>query len=322
MSFGSPWLLLCLLAVPLVLYGYVRLERRREREAEAWTTPALLPNMIAARPGWRRFVPLALFLVGLILLLVGFARPEAKISVPREGATVVLALDISGSMEAKDVQPTRLVAARQAAVQFVKDLPSKYRVALVTFSDHAAVKMPPTYDHDRVVRALPLKAREAGTALGAGIAAAVLVAQRAVGKAEPGESRPPAAVLLLSDGAQTAGRVDPADAAAEARKLDIPVSTISLGTPKGLLIRKIPGGTEQIQVPPVPAALREIAQITGGTFLQARTAKQLQRVYKDLGSRLVKERKRREITVAATGAAIVFMLAGAALSGYWFRRLV
>ncbi len=322
MSFGSPWLLVCLLAVPLVLGAYLLLERRRERDAETWSSPALVPNMVRKRPGWRRYLPLALFLIGLTLLLVGFARPQAKISVPREGATVVLAIDISGSMAAKDVKPTRLIAARQAAIQFVKDLPSKYRVALVTFSDHAAVKVPPTYDHDQVVRAMPTKAREAGTALGTGISASVIVAQRAVGKLKPGEVRPPSAVLLLSDGAQTAGRVDPADAASEAKKLDIPVSTISLGTDKGLLIRKIPGGTEQIQVPPSPAALRQIAQITGGRFLQARTADQLQKVYKDLGSRLVKERKKREVTVAATGAAIVFMLAGAAFSGYWFRRLV
>jgi Ca-activated chloride channel family protein len=322
MTFGTPWLLLGLLVVPLVVGGYLLLERRREREAAAWSTPSLLPNTVTRRPGWRRIVPFALFLVGLTLLLVGFARPQAKISVPREGATVVLALDVSGSMDAKDVKPTRLAAARESASEFVENLPSKYRVALVTFSDHASVKVPPTYDHDQILRALPKKAQQEGTALGVGVSAAVLVAQRAVGKTKPGEPRLPAAVLLLSDGAQTAGRVDPTDAASEARKLQIPVSTISLGTPKGLLIRKIPGGTEQIQVPPAPAALRQVAQITGGTFFQARSAEQLKQVYKDLGSRVVKERKTREITVAATGAALAFMLAGAAFSGYWFRRLV
>jgi Ca-activated chloride channel family protein len=322
MSFGSPWLLLGLLVVPLALWGYVRLERRRADRATAWSSPGLLPNMVPSRPGWRRFVPLGLFLVGLTLLLAGFARPQATINVPREGATVVLAVDISGSMAAKDVKPTRLVAARQAALEFVEDLPSKYRVALVTFSDHATVRVPPTYEHERVAAAFPTKAQEEGTSLGDGIARSVLVAQRAVGRPEPGEPRLPAAILLLSDGSQTTGRIDPADAAAQARKLAVPISTVSLGTARGVLVRKIPGGTEQIQVPPAPATLQAVARTTGGRFFQARSAEQLKEVYEDIGSQTVQDKKKREITVATTGAATAFLLAGAVLSGIWFRRLV
>jgi len=322
MTFASPWLLLFLLAVPLALAGYLVLERRRSQHASAWSTPALLPNMVAGSPGRRRFIPLALFLIGLTLLLAGFARPEANIKIAKEGATVVLTIDVSGSMDAKDVKPTRLLAARAAALQFLKDLPAKYRVSIVTFSSHSAVKVPPTYDHDQAAKALPGKAQAEGTALGEGITAALKVAQHAIGKPQPGVARPPAAVLLLSDGAQSEGRIDPAVAAAQAQKLNIPISTVSLGTERGVVIQKIPGGSEQIQVPPSPATLKAIAATTHGGFYEAQSAEQLKQVYKDLGSRLVKEKKRREITAIATGAAVVFLLAGAVLSGLWFRRLV
>jgi Ca-activated chloride channel homolog len=324
-SFGSPWLLLFLLAVPLAIWGSVLLERQRARRAESWSAPALVPNMVPASPGRRRYIPLVLFLLGLILLLAGFARPQATINVPREGATVVLALDVSGSMEAKDVKPTRLLAARAAALQFVKDLPDKYRVSLVTFSDHGTVRVQPTYDRDQIERALPLKAQAEGTALASGVATAVKVAQAVIGEGEPGAAHPPAAVLLLSDGSQTVGQADPADAAAKARKLGIPISTVSLGTPRGVVVRKIPGvpgGEEVTRVPPAPAELRDLAGITGGTFFQARSSEQLKQVYKDLGSRLVTDKKKREITVALAGVAVVFLVAGAALSGVWFRRLV
>jgi Ca-activated chloride channel homolog len=321
-SFGSPWLLLFLLLVPLAIWGYVLLERHRARQAERWTSTALLPNMAPSSPGRRRYIPLVLFMIGLILLLAGFARPQAKINVPREGATVVLAMDISGSMDATDVKPSRLLAARSAALQFAKELPDKYRIALVTFSDHAAVRVPPTYDHAAITPALPLKAQREGTSLASGLKRAVDVAERATGKPEPGEAKPPSAVLLLSDGSQTVGRDDPAVSAVKARKLGIPIYTVSLGTDKGVVVRKIPGGQEVTQVPPAPGALQDLSRITGGTFFEAHSAVQLQQVYKDLGSRLVKDEKKREITVAAAGAAVVFLIAGALLSGLWFRRIV
>jgi Ca-activated chloride channel family protein len=322
MSFASPWLLLGLLLVPLAIVGYVLIEQWRGRKAAGWSKSALLPNMMPSSPGARRHIPLALFLIGLILLLAGFARPQATIDVPREGATVVLAMDISGSMNANDVKPTRLLAARAAVLQFMNEIPSKYRVALVTFSNHAAVRVPPTYDHSQLAKAIPLKAQQEGTSLSSGLTAALAVAQRAIGKVTPGVSRPPAAVLMLSDGSQTVGQVDPTSVAAKARKLGIPVSTVSLGTPQGVVIHKIQGGSERIAVPPAPATLQQIAQVTNGRFFQAGSAEQLQQVYKDMGSRLVQEKKQREITVVVAGAAIVFLIAGALLSGVWFRRLV
>jgi Ca-activated chloride channel family protein len=322
MSFASPYLLLTLVAVPFVAAGYVFLERVRGRRAANWASPNLMPNMQAATPGFRRHIPAALFLIALSLLLVGFARPEATFKDIREGATVVLAVDVSGSMAAKDLKPTRSAAARTAMLSFLDELPSKYRVALVSFSDHSAVLVPPTYDRDRLRAALPIKTFVAGTAIGDAVARSVSVAVRAIGPAKPGDKRPPASVLLLSDGVQTAGRLSPDDAAAVARKAGIPVSTVLVGTPRGVVEQPIPGGTNVIQVPADPTTLRTVAQSSGGSFFAARSAKELRRVYDDLGSRSARENKRHEITAGAAGLALLFVVAGALLSGLWFRRIV
>jgi Ca-activated chloride channel family protein len=324
LSFQHPLLLVFLLAVPAAIAGWVWLERRRTERAASWSTPALMPNMVGGNPGRRRFIPLALLLVGLTLLLVGFARPEATLSVPREGATVVLAVDVSGSMGAKDIKPTRLAAADAALTAFLHELPSKYRVALLTFSQRPTVKVPPTYDRGLVLEALPTKVELEGTALGDGAATAVTVASRAVGKSKPGEPHPPAAVLLLSDGVQNFGHLTPNEAAAQAHKLDVPISTISLGTPDGVVYQKLPGTkyTEQHAVPASGAQLQALAQGSGGRFFTARSASALKQVYKDLGHRLATQRKKREITAWTTTGALGFMLLGAVLSGVWFRRLV
>jgi len=324
MSFQHPILLVCLVAIPAALAGWLWLERRRAERASSWATPALLPNMVGGNPGRRRFVPLALLLVGLTLLLVGFARPEATLSVPREGATVVLALDVSGSMAAKDIKPTRLAAADAALTAFLKELPSKYRVALLTFSSRPTVRVPPTYDRNLVLQALPTKVELEGTALGDGAATAVTVASRAVGKSKPGAPHPPAAVLLLSDGLQNFGHLTPDEAAAQAHKLDVPISTIALGTADGVVFQKLPGTkyTEQHAVPASSAQLHALAQGSGGRFFKVHSASALKQVYKDLGHRLATQRKKREITAWTTMGALGFILAGAVLSGVWFRRLV
>jgi Ca-activated chloride channel family protein len=330
MSFASPWLLLFLLVVPAAIGGYFLLERRRAHRAERWSASALMPNMTPSKPGFRRYVPLALFLIALILLLAGFARPQAKIDVPREGATVVLAMDISGSMDAKDVRrtsgagmTTRLLAAHDAAAEFLKELPSKYRVSLVTFGNRGLVKVAPTYDHERVIRALPTKSLTQATALASGIDSTVNVAQKAFGKPAPGEKPNPVAVLLLSDGGNT-GREDPQDAVEKARKINLRISTVALGSagPQAVIDQKIPGGVNHVTVPVAPGTLQEIARGTDGTFFQAHTANDLKKVYEDLSSELVHDKKKREITVALAGAAAVFLVAGALLSGLWFRRLV
>jgi Ca-activated chloride channel family protein len=226
-------------------------------------------------------------------------------------------------MEATDVKPSRIRAARAIALQFLDGLPDKYRVGVVTFAEHVSVPVAPTYDRERAKRVLAFSPAGEGTAVARAVTRAVDVARRTVGKVAADKSRPPAAVLLISDGAQTQGRATPQQAGVYARKRGIPVSAVALGTQAGVVERKLPGGfTERIQVPADPTALKTVATTSGGTFFTATGRAQLDRVYDELGSRLAHERKRREVTPAAGGAGIVFLLAGAVLSGAWFRRIV
>jgi Ca-activated chloride channel family protein len=327
-SFKSPWLLLFLLLVPAVVIGYIWLDRRRAEQAATWSSPSLLPNMVQGAPGFRRYVPPIIFAVALVLLLVGFARPQAKFSEAKDGATVVLMVDTSGSMAANDLKPTRLAAADTAITKFVDKLPSRYRAALITFSNGIAVKVPPTYDRKTLIKGLPAKAELEGTALGDALFQAVRVAKKAVGPSKPGQPHPPATILLVSDGGTNSGRIKPADAAALAKKAQIPISTIAVGTAAGVVHQKVPiGNGKQTfplvqQVPVDPKILREVAAGSGGHFYSAASPKGLERVYKDLGSRLVYSKQYREITAGVTLAAFILIIAGAALSAWWFRRLV
>jgi Ca-activated chloride channel family protein len=321
MRFEAPLLLVFLLLVPATVAAVVWLERRRAERAAAWASPGLLANMVPSLGGWRRYLPTGLLLVGLSLLLVGFARPQATIHVKRQDATVVVVLDVSGSMAAKDSPPTRLGAARAAAERIVDHLPGGYRMAVVTFSDHAAVVQPPTRDL-AAVRAVLARAHTGpqGTALADAVARAVAVS-RTVGPTSSA-SRPPAVVVLFSDGGQTAGRYTPQQAAALAKKAHIPVSAVSVGTPDGVVQQEIKGGfTERIQVPVQPTALQAIAQGSGGRFYSHVIDFEPTNVFQELGSRVGKQPKRVEVTAAAAAGGLAFMLAGGLLSGLWFRRV-
>jgi len=322
LSFSSPLLLLWLLAVPAVVAAYLWLERRRDQRAAAWARPELLPNMVVSPPVWRRHLPIALLLAGLVLLLVGFARPHARISVQGRDATVVLVLDVSGSMAAADAQPTRLGAAKAAAARFVDALPGGYQISVVAFSDHAAVVAPPTRNL-ALVRAVIARARTGpqGTALSQAVAHAVDVA-RSVPPDSHGK-RPPAIVILFSDGGQTAGRVSPQQAAAKAKGDHVPISAVAIGTPDGIVQQKLQGGfTERIQVPVQPPLLQGFARATGGRFFAGARSVDVSGTYRALGSRVGKRQKTVEVTAAAAGGGLAFMLTGALLSGLWFRRLV
>jgi Ca-activated chloride channel homolog len=319
-SFTAPILLVFLVAVPLAVGAYLWLDRRRDGRVAAWAAPALLPNLVSRPSGLRRHVPTALLLLGVALLLVGFARPRASITVKRQEATVVLVVDVSGSMASKDVKPTRLKAVRAAAQQFVDRLPHGYRMSLVTFSDHTAVAVPATHDLNGVRNALQrLKTGPQGTALADAVVRAVNVGKSV--KGQGGRRRPPAIVVLFSDGGQTAGRFSPQQAAAQAQKAKIPVSAVAVGTPDGIVEQPLRGGfTERIQVPVQPAALRLIAQRSGGRLTQLRSV-DTKPIYSELGSRVGRTKKNVEVTSAAAGAGMVLMLAGALLSGAWFRRV-
>lgn len=321
MSFGAPLLLLCLLALPAVVAGIVLLERERRRRATAWAPARLLPNMVARPSSLRRHLPTALLLVGLALLVVGFARPKASFHVRSQEATLVLVLDRSGSMAANDDRPSRFAVAKAIANRFVDKAPKGYRLALVTFSDHVAVAAAPTHDL-AVVRAALARAQTGpqGTALADAIVRAVQLGAHVPGT--PHGPRPPAVLVVLSDGGQTAGRTTPQEAALRARQAGIPVSTILLGTPDGVVQQKLQGGyTERIQVPAQPQALQAISRATLGRFTAGPAAVDVAGTYDELGSRTGKRKKTVEVSAAAAAGGLAFMLAGGILSGIWFRRM-
>ena len=318
MRFGTPVALLALLVVPLAVAGYVLLERRRRAAAAAFASPVLVPNLIGRRPGRLRHLPPLLALLALVLICTGLARPHATLSVPREEATVVLALDVSRSMVATDVKPSRLAAAQSAVRAFLAELPKGYRVAMVSFAQGAAVVLPPTADRELAERALTALRPGDGTALGGGIARAVQVAERVRGK---DGRRVPAAVVLLSDGAQTIGSQTPVSAARRAGALEIPISTVALGTAQGVVEVQNPQGfTERVTVPPDPATLRRVAAVTKGRFYEAPDGARLRAVYRELGSRVGRVEEEREITGAfAAGGALLLLGAGLASAGLFGR---
>jgi Ca-activated chloride channel family protein len=332
MSFLAPERLWLLIAVAALAVAYVLLQRRRPRYAMRFTNLALLDRVAPRRPGWRRHLPAGLFLLMLVLLVTGFARPAAEVRVPRERATVMVVFDTSPSMEAVDVAPSRLLAARNAAHAFIDQLPLRFNVGLVTFSGSAAVIVPPTLDRDAVLASVErLEATGQGTAIGDAIVTALgaianfdaqnnaaqnNAAQNNAAQDNRAADPPPARIVLLSDGGNTAG-ASPRAGAAEAAAAGVPVSTIAYGTP---------GGTVEIQGRsiPVPAdgpTLRQVAEETGGTFYEAASGEELRQVYEDIGSSVGYRTERREISARFIGLALAAAAAAAAASLTWFARL-
>ena len=319
MSFDRPLALLVLLVVPLAAAAYLVFDRRRQAHAARFATLALYPNVVARSPGRLRHVPVIVLLGALTVLLTGFARPHATLSVKREEATVMLALDVSRSMTATDVRPSRLEAAQTAARRFLEDVPDAYQVGVVTFATRANVAAAPTEDRDFASAALSQVRSGEGTALGE----AIVLSLRAAGRVETADGeRPPASILLISDGAQTVGRTTPLQAALRARTAGVPVFTVALGTPDGIVERKLTGGfTERIRVPPDPASLQRVAKASGGDFFAALDEEELQQVYDDLGSRIGERDKHSEVTVAFAGGGMLLLLVAGALSTLLLRRL-
>jgi len=320
LTFDRPYVLIALLAVPAVLLLWRANERRRTDGAAAFATPSLLPNLVPASPGWRRSLPLGLFLAALAALVIGIARPHAKVSVPRNEATVILAIDVSRSMTATDVQPSRLAAAQNAADSFLTRIPDKYSVGVVGFGTRAFVALPPTTDRALARDALASLRPSEGTAIGD----AIMLATR-LGREQRASDGfvPPTSVLIISDGARDGGRTAPEVAAKHAAAVHIPVSTVLVGTESGVVQTKLVGGyTEDVQVPPSPTTLQQIAHLSGGEFFRARTTAALTSVYKTLATRVGHKTERRQLSDLFAGGAILLLLAGGGLSSLWFRRLV
>jgi Ca-activated chloride channel homolog len=314
LSFLAPARLWLLLAVGALLAAYVVLQRRRPAYAVRFTELELLASVAPRSPGWRRHVPAGLLLLALVALTAAFARPEADVAVPRERATVVVALDVSLSMQATDVDPDRITAARASASAFVDGLPDQFAVGLVSFSGVAQVVVPPTPDHDAVRRAVEQLQLAPSTAIGEAVFAALDAIAMVPG--EPGQEPPPARIVLLSDGTSTVGR--PLEAAvAAAVDAGVPVSTIAYGTPAGTV--EVQG--RLIPVPVDVPALERLAESTGGTAFTAESGEQLSEVYDDIGSQVGTAVERQEVTAAVTGIGLALAVAAAVASLLWTARI-
>lgn len=310
MTFLDPERLWLAVAMVAVAVAYVVLQRRRGRFAARYAAPGMLANLVPRRPGWRRHLSAVAFLAVLALLITAFARPGANARVPRERATIIVAMDTSGSMVATDVKPNRIGAAKAAALEFVNQLPARFNVGLVAFNQGASVVVPPSTDHEAIRAGLERLHTRPQTAIGE----AVFTSLAAIANLDPqaADDPPPAHIVLLSDGGNTTGRPveQAAQAAADAK---VPVSTIAYGTAEGHL-GKLP-------VPVDTQVLRQLAETTKGTFYQAASGEELGQVYSDVGSSIGFRTERKDMSVWFVGLALVAALAVAVPSLLWFARL-
>ena len=353
MSFRSPWLLLGLLLLGVAIFVWRLAERRRMRYAVRYTNLDVLATVVSGRSWWR-LVPPALFLLGLASLLVALARPEVERMLLKDRATVILVVDTSRSMQAEDVEPTRLGAAQEAIRTFLAQAPDGLRIGLVVFAGEAQVATPPTRDHELVrtaVDEIDSFLVFGGTAIGDALRTAVELGRQVTREPPPTEGqiasgpllegartlaqatddgdKSPVSILFLSDGAQTRGVLQPLEGAALAKQAAIPVYTIALGTPTGVIQRGQfgfgfgpgQGGEQLIPVPPDPDTLRAIAETTGGEFSEARDADALQSAYRDLGSKLGREPGKSEVTFLFVAIAAGLLLVAGVLSAIVSPRL-
>jgi Ca-activated chloride channel homolog len=281
-GFSAPAWLALLAVVAALVVGYVWAQRRARRYMLRFANLALLERVAPRRPGWPRHIPAALLVLALIFLTVSLAGPTANAQVPRDRATVMLVIDVSLSMNSADVTPTRLAAAQDAAISFVRSLPTGLNLGIESFAGSATVLVSPTTNRDLAVRAIQTLKLADSTATGEALAAA-LAAIDEVNQLIPadGQGPPPARIVLMSDGKQNTGR-DEFDVATQAGAAHIPISTISFGTPYGTV--DIQG--EQAPVPVDDDSLARIAQLSGGEFYPAQSNQEIHQVYDTLAHQI------------------------------------
>lgn len=345
MSFASPWLLSTLLVVPLAIALYLLAERRRMRYAVRYTNVDVLASVAGGR-SWRRPLTGLVLLLAAATLCVALARPRVHTLVASDRATIVLVLDVSGSMEANDVKPSRLAAAQGAIRTFLQKVPSRVRVGLVLFAGVPEEATPPTTNHALVEQSVDaanvFRGGFGGTAIGDALAFAVKVGQKSAGiqgsrgltAYHPVADASPAStlvtILFLSDGHQNRGLLQPLQGASAAKKAGFPVYTVALGTKGGKITNFNFGGGGGFfgggpglrqALEPDPATLHAIAQRTGGQFFNAKTAGSAEAAYAKLGSSLGRIPGTNEVTVDfAIGAAVLLLVAGV-LGALWAPRL-
>lgn len=314
-SFEFPGRLWLLLGVAALTVSYLVMQRRRSTYAVRFTTLELLDSVAPKRPGWRRHLPAALFLLALTGMVAAFAVPSREIRVPRERATIMVAIDTSLSMKATDVDPSRIEAAQDAAKQFIDGLPKRINVGLVTFNGVAQIRVAPTQQRADLMAAIDNIRLSERTAIGEAIFASLDAIKATATK--QGE-KVPARIVLMSDGSTTTGRSD-AEASAAAKKAKVPVSTISFGTPNGYI--QIPNSPEPVSVAVNPEALNKIANDTDGKAFSAETADELKKVYENIGSSVGYTTEQRQVTATFVGISMLLLFIGAVLSQVWFSRL-
>lgn len=344
MTFLWPDALWGLAALPALVALYFVLLKRRKKQALRYSSLGLLRPALG-RSGWRRHVPPVLFLVAIALLALAAARPAALVLLPSERETVILAIDVSGSMRADDVAPTRLAAAQAAAKAFIADTPRSTQIGLVTFAGSAALVELPTSDHERLFQSIEQLQLQNATAVGSGILISLKaifpdqqfdVFPRGLTSAAAGATWPPtpedkkpvkpvppgsnknAVIILLTDGQTTTGP-DPVDAARLAAARGVRVFTVGVGTPGGKILT---GEGWSIRVRLDEDALKAIADLTRGEYFYAGNAPDLTRIYQTLQSKLVLEKRETEITALFAAAAALFAVAAGALSLLWFSRIL
>ena len=313
MNFLAPGRLWLLLAVVALLAGYIVVQRQRRHYAARFTNLDLLASVAPKRPGWRRHVAAAALLAALVILVTAWARPTRPEQVPRERATVMLAIDTSTSMEATDVDPSRLEAAKAAASSFVDGMPDRFRLGLVAFNSDARQIVAPTQDHASVRNAIERLRLDNYTAIGEAIFTSLDSLQDVPSRTS---NRRLAHIVLMSDGDTNTGRSNESAAAAASRRR-VPVTTIAFGTEDGT----IGSGNDEYTVPVDRDALREIADATKGRFYEAQSADQLSAVYDNIGSSVGFRTEQREATAWFVGIGLVLVIAGAGASLIWTSRL-
>ena len=330
MSFEWPFALILLVFVPLLAFAYVAMQRRRTQYALRYASVSLVAQAVGKGPGIKRHVPAALYLLAITALIIGLARPEATIPIPQDTGTVLLVIDVSGSMFAQDVDPNRMEATKKAAREFVENQPSGVKIGVVSFSDFAALVAPPTRDRTPVLEAIGRLRPQRGTNIGAGLQVALdaIYEDQADGEAivtgfatptpvPEGLDVPPASIVLVSDGQSNTGP-DPLEVIDEAAAAGVKVYTVGIGTPEGTVLQ-IQGRNVFTRLDEL--TLQTMAEQTGGRYFNAQTDTDLRAVYEDLSRERIIENEETEVTFAFAAAALVLSMLAGGLGLVWFNRL-
>lgn len=332
MTFEWPWALVLLLIVPAMALVYILMQRRRRQDALRYASVSLVALAVGRGPGVKRHIPAVLYLFAVAALIVAFARPQATVPVPMNSGTVMLVIDVSGSMFAQDVQPNRMEATKQAARDFVEGQPSGVKIGVVSFSDFAALVAPPTTERRPVLEAISRLRPQRGTNMGAGLQVALDAIYDDMVDGEPSDTplpgtgtpaampdirTPAASIVLVSDGQSNTGP-DPLRVTEEAVHTGIKVYTVGIGTPEGTVLT-IQGRNVFTRLDEL--TLESIAADTGGRYFNAQSETDLNAVYEDLARERIIEHQETEIAFAFAGAALLLTMIAGGLGLLWFNRL-